>query len=55
MSQLDILVHLNETEVAELACRLSALGYDAGSRILALILLRNTQLAGGKVYAMRQS
>ena len=40
------------SKVAELACSLSALGYDAGSRILSLTLLRNTQLAGGKVYPL---
>jgi hypothetical protein len=29
--------------------RLSSLGYEAGHRILSLLLLRNTQTAGGKV------
>jgi hypothetical protein len=29
--------------------RLSSLGYEVGQRILSLILLRNTQTAGGKV------
>jgi len=29
--------------------RLSSLGYEVGQRILSLILLRNTQAAGGKV------
>lgn len=29
--------------------RLSSLGYEIGQRILSLILLRNTQAAGGKV------
>lgn len=33
------------------AIRLSTLGYDAGVRILSLIMLRNTQQAGGKVCA----
>jgi len=33
--------------------RLSSLGYEAGVRILSLILLRNTQLVGGKVPSSR--
>ncbi|KAI9638391.1 NO signaling/Golgi transport ligand-binding domain-containing protein [Dioszegia hungarica] len=34
--------------VTDLERRLSSLGYEAGLRILSLILLRNTQQAGGK-------
>lgn len=36
----------------ELMSRLSSLGYEAGLRILSLILLRNTQQAGGKVRSL---
>ncbi|WWD15816.1 hypothetical protein CI109_100240 [Kwoniella shandongensis] len=34
--------------VHDLEARLSSLGYEAGQRILTLLLLRNTQTAGGK-------
>jgi len=42
-------------KVEDLEGRLSSLGYEVGMRVLSLLMLRNTQAAGGKVSAWRLS